>query len=72
MCLFSFCTLSFSFDDCVERIKEWLEQMDLSLKSESVLEAASQKGCSDPSEELQKMENLNKELIARRFEYMGA
>ena len=43
--------------------------MDLSLKSEPVLGAESQQGASDTTEELERMENLQKELLARRCVY---
>ncbi|XP_027140369.1 nesprin-1 isoform X4 [Larimichthys crocea] len=55
-----------NFNGCVEGIKDWLKQMDLSLKSEPVLGAESQQGATDTTEELEKMENLHKELLAKR------
>lgn len=60
-----------SFNGCAERIRDWLKQMDLSLKSEPVLGAESQQGASDTTEELERMENLHKELLARRYIYVG-
>lgn len=60
-----------SFDDCVEGIRDWLKQMELSLKSEPILGAESQQGTPDTTEELEKMENLHKELLARRYVYVG-
>lgn len=60
--------LLLSFNGCVEGIRDWLKQMDLSLKSEHVLGAESQQGA---SEELERMENLHKELLARRCVYLG-
>lgn len=60
-----------SFDDTVEGVREWLKQMELSLKSEPVLEADSQQGTTDTTEELERMENLHKELIARRYVHVG-
>lgn len=64
-------SLRSSFNGCVEGIKDWLKQMDLSLKSEPVLGAESQQGATDTTEELEKMENLHKELLAKRFVYVG-
>ncbi|XP_071335456.1 nesprin-1 isoform X2 [Trachinotus anak] len=55
-----------NFDECVEGIRDWLKQMELSLKSEPVLGAESQQGAPDTTEELERMENLHKELLARR------
>ncbi|XP_040920912.1 nesprin-1-like [Toxotes jaculatrix] len=55
-----------NFDDCVEGIRDWLKQMELSLQSEPVLGAESQQGTPDATEELERMENLHKELLARR------
>ncbi|XP_039981906.1 nesprin-1-like [Xiphias gladius] len=55
-----------NFDDCVEDIRDWLKQMELSLKSEPVLGAESQQGAPDTTAELERMENLHKELLARR------
>lgn len=60
-----------SFDDCVEDIRDWLKQMELSLKSEPVLGAESQQGAPDTTAELERMENLHKELLARRYVYVG-
>ena len=60
-----------SFNESVEGIRDWLRQMDLSLKSKGVLEAQSQQGPSDATEELERMENLLKELFARRCVYFG-
>lgn len=44
--------------------------MDLSLKREHVFGAESQQGTSDATEELERMENLHKELLTRRFVYL--
>ncbi|XP_047184446.1 nesprin-1 isoform X2 [Scophthalmus maximus] len=55
-----------NFDNCVEDIRDWLKQMELSLKSEPVLGEESQHGAPDTTEELERMENLHKELLARR------
>ncbi|KAM4529485.1 nesprin-1 isoform 3-T3 [Fundulus diaphanus] len=55
-----------NFDDCVANTREWLKKMDLGLKSEPDTVTESQRGASDPTEELQRIENLNKELIAQR------
>lgn len=49
-----------------------MKQMDLSLKSEPILRSESQQGTPDTTEELDRMENLTKDLIARRFVYLGA
>ncbi|XP_041832720.1 nesprin-1-like [Melanotaenia boesemani] len=61
-----------NFNDSVEGIRDWLKQMDHHLKNESALGAESQQGSPDITEELERMENLNKDLLARRFAYMGA
>lgn len=45
--------------------------MDLSLKRENVFGAESQQETSDATEELERMENLHKELLAKRFVYLG-
>ncbi|XP_028460432.1 nesprin-1-like [Perca flavescens] len=55
-----------NFNDCVESIRDWLKQMDLSLRGEPVLGAECQQGAPDTTEELERMENLHKELLARR------
>lgn len=59
--------LLLSFNGCVKGIRDWLKQIDLSLKSEPVLGAENQQGAADTAEELKKMENLHKELLARRY-----
>lgn len=56
-----------SFDDCVESMRNWLQQMDVSLKAEPALGAESQQGATDAAEELEKIENLHKELLERRY-----
>lgn len=48
--------------------REWLKKIDLGLKSEPVVVTESQRGASDPTDELQRIENLNQDLIAQRFE----
>nr|XP_019953051.1 PREDICTED: nesprin-1-like [Paralichthys olivaceus] len=55
-----------NFDNCVEGIRDWLKQMALSLKREPVFGEDSQHGGPDTTEELERMENLHKELLARR------
>lgn len=60
-----------SFNGCVESIRDWLKQMDLCLKSEPVLGPESQQGVLDAAEELERIENLHKELLARRCVYVG-
>lgn len=59
-----------SFNGCVEGIRDWLKQMDLSLKGEYNLGAESQQGVSDAAEELDRVENLHRELLARRCVYI--
>lgn len=56
-----------SFDYTVEGVRDWLKQMEISLKSEPALGADSQQGAPDTTEELERMENLHKELLARRY-----
>lgn len=41
--------------------------MDVSLKAEPALGAESQQGATDAAEELEKIENLHKELLERRY-----
>lgn len=41
--------------------------MKVGLKNEPDIVVESQRGAADPTEELQRIENLNKELIAQRF-----
>lgn len=55
-----------SFDDCVEGIRGWLKQIELSLKSEPAFAAESQQGSPEATEELERIENLHKELLERR------
>ncbi|CAI5683845.1 unnamed protein product [Oreochromis niloticus] len=55
-----------NFDDCVQGIRYWLKQMDLSLKAEPLLGGDSQQGAPDTTEELERMEQLHKELTERR------
>ncbi|CAB1447010.1 unnamed protein product, partial [Pleuronectes platessa] len=55
-----------NFDNCVEGTRDWLKQMVLSLKREPVFGEESQHGAPDTTEELERMENLHKELLARR------
>lgn len=75
MKMYLFCLPSFvlrpSFNGSVDNIRDWLKQMDLSLKSEHVLGAESQQGALDATEELERMENLHKALLARRCVYLG-
>ena len=59
------------FDDTVEGVRDWLKQMEISLKSEPALEADSQEGAPDTTEELERMENLHKELLAKRYVHVG-
>ncbi|XP_033998692.1 nesprin-1 isoform X2 [Trematomus bernacchii] len=54
------------FNDYVEGVRDWLKQMDLSLKRERVFGVECQQGTPDTAEELERMENLHKELHARR------
>lgn len=62
-----FCSVLSRFDDCVDNIRDWLKQMELSLKSDIFLGEERQQGAPDSTEELERMENLNKELLARRY-----
>lgn len=55
-----------SFDDCVDGVRGWLKQMELSLRSEPALAAEDQEGAPDSTEELEKMENLHKDLLLRK------
>ncbi|CAM9192469.1 unnamed protein product, partial [Lampetra planeri] len=55
-----------NFNDNVGDVREWLKKMELSLTSEAAVEAESQRGAPDATEELERMENLHRELLARR------
>lgn len=46
-----------------------MQQMQLSLKKEQILGAESQQDASDTTEQLERLENLHKELLAKRFVY---
>lgn len=46
-----------------------MQQMQLSLKKEQILGAESQQDSSDTTEQLERLENLHKELLAKRFVY---
>lgn len=48
-------------------IRDWMQQMELSLRKEQVLGAESQQGASDATEQLERLENLHKEVLAKRF-----
>lgn len=70
LCISSFYIFSLiSFDDCVSDLRDWLKQVELDLRSEPVLGAESQHGSPDTTEELQRLENLHKELLERRYFY---
>ena len=55
------------FDESVDGIRGWLEQVDLDLKKEPVLGVESPQGVPDSTEELERIENLHKELLSRRL-----
>lgn len=46
-----------------------MQQMQLSLKKEQILGAESQQDASDTAEQLERLENLLKELLLKRFVY---
>lgn len=46
-----------------------MQQMQLRLKKEQILGAESQQDASETAEQLERLENLHKELLAKRFEY---
>lgn len=56
-----------SFNGHVEGIGDWMQQMQLSLKKEPILGAESQQDVSDTAKQLERLENLHKELLAKRF-----
>lgn len=58
-----------SFNGCVEGIRDWMQQMQLSLKKEQILGAESQQESSDTKEQLERLESLYKELLAKRCVY---
>lgn len=59
-----------SFNGCVDGIRDWLKQMELSLKNENVPGVESQRGASDAAEELERTDNFYKDLLARRCTYL--
>lgn len=61
------CIYFSSFNGAVDGIRDWLKQMDLSLKSENVPGVESQRGASDAAEELERIDNLYRNLRAKRF-----
>lgn len=60
----------FSLEVCVEELRDWLQQMDESLQKEATLCEASQPGVPDFSTQLKRVEEIHKELLARRFVLM--
>lgn len=58
-----------SFNDCVEGIREWMQQMQLSLKKEQIPGTESQQAASDTTKQLERLETLHEELLAKRFVY---
>lgn len=46
-----------------------MQQMQLSLKKEQILGAESQQDASDTTKQLERLETLHKELLAKRFVY---
>lgn len=73
ICLISSPLNSFvSFNGCVDGIRDWLKQMELSLKNENVRGVESQRGALDAAEELERTDNFYKDLLARRCAYLLA
>lgn len=62
--------LLFSFDDAVGGVREWLKQMGLGLNREPLVVADSQQGAPDTKQELERVENLHKELLERRYKQL--
>lgn len=60
-----------SFNGSVEGMRDWLHQTEFSLRKEQSLGAESQQGASDAAEQLERLENLHKELLDKRFIYFG-
>lgn len=60
-----------SFNGAVDGIRDWLKQMDLSLKSENVPGVESHRGASDAAEELESIDNFYRNLCARRCAYLS-
>lgn len=60
-----------SFNGAVDGIRDWLKQMDLSLKSENVPGVESQRSASDAAEELERIDNFYKNLRARRYAHLS-
>ncbi|GAA6068287.1 nesprin-1 isoform X1, partial [Tachysurus ichikawai] len=56
----------FRLDLCADELRDWLRQMEKSLKKEAVLCGASQPGVPDCSTQLKRVEEIHKELLARR------
>ncbi|TWW68818.1 Nesprin-1 Enaptin KASH domain-containing protein 1 [Takifugu flavidus] len=60
-----------NLNGCVEDIRNWLHQTELSLRKEQSLGAESQQGASDAAEQLERLENLHKELLDKRRSIEG-
>lgn len=50
----------------MEQLRAWLQQIEESLKAEPALWGENHQGASDCSEQLERMEELHKELLSRR------
>lgn len=60
----------FRLEVCVDELRGWLRQMEESLQKEVALCGASQPGVPDFSIQLKRVEEIHKELLARRFVLM--
>lgn len=64
----SYCiTDVFRLEVCVEELKDWLQQTEERLQKEAALCGASQPGVPDCTTQLRRVEEIRKELLARRF-----
>lgn len=68
---FTLISSPFSFSGSVDGIRDWLKQMELSLKNENVAGVESQRGASDAAEELERMDNFYRDLRARRCAHLS-
>lgn len=55
----------------MDGIRDWLKQMDLSLKSENVPGVEGQRGAPDAAEELERIDNFYRNLRAKRCAYLS-
>lgn len=55
------------FEGRVEGLRDWLEQMERSLKREHPLGGEEQPGVPDSTDELERVEEIHRKLLTKRF-----